>query len=160
MNDVGTGSFSGLESPFASITWNELTSERRLASAVMKFSCLVDSLPGLLIVERCNLHMPAASSLARLQMMQMRLAGISSFTLLNDVQTPLGTFVRRRFVLAPHHRRTVLASAAEVDDGLDVVAQFVVPGVDQGEDTIEALSLLSISKVLELDEGDHTQRAT
>ncbi|MYH95340.1 MAG: hypothetical protein F4129_02410 [Acidimicrobiia bacterium] len=158
MNDVGTNLFNGLESPYHSITWSELTSERRLASAVMKFSCLVDSLPGLLIVERCNLRIPAASSLARLQMMQMRLAGISSFALLDDVQTPIGTFVRRRFVLAPHHRRTVLASAAEVDDGLDVMAQFVVPGVDREEEAIEALSLLSISKVLELDEGDHTLR--
>ena len=152
MNNVGANLVIGLEDSFSSITWNELSSEQRLASTVMKFSCLIDSLPGLLIVERCHLRIPTVSSLVRLQMMHMRLAGISSYALLNDVQTPIGTFVRRRLVLAPHHRRTVLASAAEVDDGLDVVAQFVVPGMDQEEETLEALSLLSISKVLELDE--------
>lgn len=151
MNHVESNLFTGLQSSFSFITWNALTSERHFTGAVMKFSCLVDSLPGLLIVERCNSRIPPVSSLVRLQMKHMRLAGISSFALLDDVQTPIGTFVRRRLVLAPHHRRTVLASAAEVDNGLDVVVQFVIPGVDQEEDTLEALSLLSISKVLELD---------
>lgn len=151
MNDSGSQLFRDVEHPFSSITWDVLTSEQRLRGSVTKISCLVDSLPGLLIVERCDLRMPAESSLARLQMMHMRLSGISSVVPLEDVPTPLGTFVRRRFELAPHNRRRVFASAANSEVGLDVVVQFVVLRADQEEGVMESLSRLSISKALELD---------
>ena len=137
---------------FSSVSWEELDREEHSGSVVTRLSGSFDGSPGLLVVERCNLGMPATSALVRLRMTHARPAGITSVIQLDEITTEIGVFVRRAFSLMPQRRRTVVAAAAEVEDDLDFVVQLVVPGVDQGQEELEALSQLSIAKALELAE--------
>ena len=72
---------------------------------------------------------------------------------LNDVETSIGTFVRRAFLLAPEQRRTILAASSELGRGFSLVVQFVVPQMGQEYGELDCLSRLSVNRVLDLYHG-------
>ena len=142
------------DSRFSSVVWEMLGRERQAGGVVYRLSCVIDKLPALLILECCDMRIPATASLVRLRMEHARLSGVNSVIQLDDVSTSIGTLVRRVFLLSPQYRRAVIAAAAEVDGRPDAVVQFVIPGIGQDVEYLESLSLLSISKVLEMYELD------
>ena len=135
---------------FSALTWSDLGTEVRSGDTVTRLSCVLEDYPGLLVMQRFNMRTSATSCLVRLRMKHARLSGVSTAIRLNDVGTSIGLFARRVWVLLPGYQRTVMAAAAAIEGGPDAVVQFVIPGVDQDLDDLEALSLLSISKVLEI----------
>ena len=150
MNNSNTVYFDDYEAKrFSSIAWEELDEKVYPRRVVSNFSINTDTIRGLLVIEKYQMNMPSASALVRLKMNYARKGGVSFTSILPDVATSLGVFVRRVFVLRAHGPRTVIAAAAErEDEGQDVVMQFVIPGVDGIEDEFESLSLMAISKVL------------
>lgn len=140
------------------VVWNEIGEDRTPRGMVTKLSCVFDGLPGLLLVERCNLGMSAESALARLRMEHRRYADLADVMALDDVDTPLGTFVRRAFLSTPRRQRTVISGAAEVEDGNDVIVQFAVAGTDHDVARLDALWSLSIDKILEISDADDPTR--
>ena len=154
MNRVELDDSENVVEEFSSLSWNYLGTEMRSGDVITRLSCVLKDFPGLLILQRLEMRISATSSLVRLRMQHARLSGVSTAIQLNDVGTSLGVFARRVWELMPGHQRTVIVAAAEIDGGPDAIVQFVIPGVDHDLDDLEALSLLSISKVLEMHELD------
>lgn len=154
MSPAGLHDLEFDDNRFSFVVWEMLDEERQVGGVVHRLSCEIDRFPGLLILECCDMRMPATASLVRLRMEHARLSGVSSVIQLDDVSTSIGIFVRRVFLLNPQYRRTVIAAAAEIDGRPDAVVQFVIPGAGQDVEDLDSLSLLSISKVLEMYELD------
>lgn len=153
MNSVPVGEFNSRDESLSSVVWRDLGTERRHGEVVTRQSCVIENLPALLVVELCNIRGSAVSALVRLRMVHAR-DGLSAAVQLEDVGTSVGVFLRRVWELGPERQRTVIAAAAEVDGGPDAIVQFVIPGVSRDAEELESLSLLSISKVLEMYEPE------
>ena len=153
MSDTDWFDGDGQDGPFPPVVWADLGTQRQRGTVVKRLSCSVGKFPALLVFERCKLTGTATSALVQLRMKHARLGGVSRVVQLDDVETVVGTFVRRIFILGPQRRRTVIAASVELEDGAGAIVQFVVPSMGQNDEELEGLSLLSVSKVLELCEA-------
>lgn len=154
MNGILFPGSDDLDKRFASLTWSSHGTETRHESTVTRLSCIVDELPGLLVVERCRIQISAMASLVRLRVMHARLSGVAAVTQLTELETSMGEFSRQVWELGLERHRIVIAAAAEINGGLDAIVQFVVPGGRREMEEVEALSRLSIAKVIKMHELD------
>ena len=146
--------YSREDSDGTSVEWKHLRSMPRFVGRTTVMSFESGSCLGLMIVEYCRLSMSAASSLIALRMSQARFASIASVVKMEDIHTRLGVFVRRSFVVSSRPQRTVLSSAVRVRVGLDMRVQFVLPELLIDAHRADELSRISVSKAVELYEGD------
>lgn len=152
---TGSNDDGEFETARDSVTWRNLGTERRRNGVVTRLSCDFMDAPGLLVMQRCSLGMSAVAALVRLRMQHAPLSGVPMTIVLDDLETSIARFSRRALVWTWQRKRTVVAAAAEIATGGDVLVQFVLSGVHQNLEDLEMLSLLSISKTVEtLDVGD------
>ena len=132
----------------ARITWISENRKRVGRAWVTYLRVKAFGKPGVLIVESVPGEIVPEDALVGLRLKHWNRGPVGSVTVLPDVSVGDFVFARCVFQIDNPQRSTVLSAASRLDSNRSVVAQFVMAGLEHGQDVMAELFDEALAKVV------------